>query len=280
MSIPSVIPKYKDLAYASHSEAEKLDLYLPEGSGSFPLVVSVHGGAFMMGDKGDGFAVEGFDRLLEAGYALASINYRLSGEAIAPAQIQDVKAAVRWLRAHAREYDLKPDKIAAWGASAGGNLVALLGVSCSVPTLEGAELGNATQSSCIQAVVDWFGPTDFSQMDSHFAGSGCPQTHNDPESPESRLVGAPILLRPDLVKAANPITYVTPYAPPFLIMHGTEDCTVPSQQSQLLYNALLPAIGEDKVTLVFLHGAGHGGPQFFEESSMKRVINFLDCNIK
>ena len=280
MSIPSVTPQYKDLAYASRSEAEKLDIYLPEGSGPFPLVVSVHGGAFMMGDKGDPFAVEGFDQLLQAGYALASINYCLSGEVIAPAQIQDVKAAVRWLRAHAREYHLKPEKIGAWGASAGGNLVALLGVSCSVPVLEGADLGNATQSSCVQAVIDWFGPTDFGQMDSQFAGNGCPQTHNDPDSPESRLVGAPIQLRPDLVKAANPITYVTPFAPPFLIMHGTEDCIIPPQQSQLLYNALLAAIGVDKVTLVFLHGAGHGGPQFFESSSMKRVINFLDCHIK
>lgn len=280
MSMPSVTPQHKDLAYATHSEAEKLDLYLPEGSGPFPLVVSVHGGAFMEGDKGDVFAVEGFDQLLEAGYALASLNYRLSGEAIAPAQIQDVKAALRWLRAHAREYHLKPEKIAAWGASAGGNLVALLGTSCAAPALEGTDLGNASQSSCVQAVVDWFGPTDFVQMDSQFAGSECLQTHNDPDSPESRLVGAPIQLRPDLVKAANPITYVTPFAPPFLIMHGTEDCVVPPQQSQLLYDDLLSAIGEDKVTMVFLHGAGHGGPKFFEASNMQRVINFLDRHIK
>jgi len=280
MPIPSVTPQYRDLAYASRSEAEKLDLYLPEGSGPFPLVVSVHGGAFMMGDKGDAFAVEGFDQLLEAGYALASLNYRLSGEAIAPAQIQDIKAAVRWLRAHAREYHLKSEKIAAWGVSAGGNLVALLGTSCAVPALEGVDLGNAILSSCVQAVVDWFGPTDFAQMDSQFSDTECPQTHNDPDSPESRLVGAPIQLRPDLVKAANPITYVTPFAPPFLIMHGTEDCVVPPQQSQLLYDALLSAIGGDKVTMVFLHGAGHDGPQFIEASNMKRVINFLDRYIK
>jgi acetyl esterase/lipase len=280
MSILPVTPRYKDLAYASLSEAEKLDIYLPDGSGPFPLVVSVHGGAFMMGDKRDEFAVVGFDQLLEAGYALASINYRLSGEAKAPAQIQDVKAAVRWLRAHARDYHLKPEKIAAWGASAGGNLAALLGVSCSVAALEGTELGNTDQSSCVQAVIDWFGPTDFLQMDNQLTGRDCPQTHNDPDSPESRLVGAPIQLCPDLVKAANPITYVTAFAPPFLIMHGTEDCTVPPQQSQLLYDALLPAIGADKVTLVFLNSARHGGPQFSEESSMQRVIKFLDRHIK
>jgi acetyl esterase/lipase len=280
MSIPPVSPRYKDLAYASLSEAEKLDIYLPDGSGPFPLVVSVHGGAFMAGDKRDEFAVVGFDYLLEAGYALASINYRLSGEAKTPAQIQDVKAAVRWLRAHARDYHLKPEKIAAWGASAGGNLAALLGVSCSVVSLEGAELGNAIQSSCVQAVVDWFGPTDFGEMDNQLAENGFPKSHNDPDSPESLLIGAPVPIRIDLVKAANPITYVTPFAPPFLIMHGTDDFIVPPQQSQMLYDALLPAIGEDKVTLVFLHGAGHGGPQFSEESSMKRVINFLDCYIK
>ena len=158
----SVTPTYPDLVYATVSPAEKLDLYIPTtGNGPFPVVVMVHGGGFMMGDKADGAGLAGVDQLLAAGYAVASINYRLSGEAKYPAQINDAKAAVRFLRANAAKYNLNPDKFGAWGASAGGNLVSLLGTTCGVTELEGADLGNADQSSCVQAVVDWFGPIDF-----------------------------------------------------------------------------------------------------------------------
>ena len=140
---------------------QKLDLYLPQGDGPFPLIVNVHGGGFMMGDKSDPPSQPAIAQFLANGYAVASIGYRLSAEAKAPAQIQDVKAAVRWLRANAAKYNLNPDKFAGFGGSAGGSLVALLGTSCGVAELEGADLGNSDQSSCVQAVVDWFGPTDF-----------------------------------------------------------------------------------------------------------------------
>ena len=245
-------PQYPDLAYATASPAQKLDLYLPDGPGPFPVVLIVHGGAFMFGDKSHDISMAGTDQLLGRGYAVANVNYRLSGEAKAPAQIQDVKTAVRWLRAHAGEYRLNPHKIGAWGSSAGANLAALLGTSGGVAALEGADLGHAEQSSRVQAVVDWFGPIDFLQMDAQFHGTPCPADHDAPDSPESQLIGAPIQTRPDLVKAVNPITYVSPEASPFLIQHGTEDCLVPPQQSQLLFDALLPAIGADKVQLTLL----------------------------
>jgi acetyl esterase/lipase len=273
-------PQYADLAYATLSATQKLDLYLPQGSGPFPVVVTVHGGGFMMGDKADASGKAGTDQLLAEGYAVAAVNYRLSKEAKAPAQIQDVKAAVRFLRANAKKYNLNPDKFAAWGASAGGSLVALLGTSCGVPVLEGPELGNADQSSCVQAVVDWFGPTDFLQMDKQFAGTTCPVTHDAADSPESQLIGAAIQTKPELVKAVNSITYVSAKAPAFLIQHGTADCNVPPQQSQLLYDALKPAIGADKVTLTFLQGAGHGGAQFWEAANLKLVTNFLAKYLK
>ena len=109
-------PQYPDLAYATASPAQKLDLYLPDGPGPFPVVLIVHGGAFMFGDKSHDISKAGTDQLLGRGYAVANVNYRLSGEAKAPAQIQDVKTAVRWLRAHAGEYRLNPDKIGAWGS--------------------------------------------------------------------------------------------------------------------------------------------------------------------
>ena len=175
-------PTFKDVVYATASATQKLDVYLPEGDGPFPLIINVHGGGFMMGDKSNPASA---DEFLAAGYAVASVDYRLSGEALAPAQIQDVKAAVRFLRANAEQYKLDPQQFAAFGQSAGGNLAALLGTSCGAAALEGADLGNADQSSCVQAVVDWFGPTDFLQMDQQFAGTSCPVTHDAADSPES-----------------------------------------------------------------------------------------------
>jgi acetyl esterase/lipase len=277
----SVAPTYADLAYANLSEAQKLDLYIPtNGSGPFPVVIMVHGGGFMFGDKADGAGLTGVDQLLEAGYAVASINYRLSGEATYPAQINDAKAAVRFLHANADQYNLNPDKFGAWGASAGGNLVSLLGTTCGVAELEGAELGNADQSSCVQAVVDWFGPIDFLKMDEQFEGTGCPQTHDAADSPESKLVGAPIQTVPDLVKTTNPMNYIDASDTPFFIENGTADCNIPPIQNKDLADALSAVIGADKVTYTSLDGAGHGGAQFGTDENLQLVIDFLDKYLK
>lgn len=271
MTAVAATPAYQDVAYASASAAQTLDIYLPAGSGPFPVVINIHGGGFAAGDKANPAAG---DELLAAGYAVVSVNYRLSGEAVFPAQIQDVKAAVRFLRANAAKYNLDPGRFAAFGQSAGANLAATLGTSCGVAALEGAELGNADQSSCVQAVVDWFGPTDFLQMDKQFTGTSCPVNHDAANSPESMLVGAAIQTVPDKAQAANPITYVSAKAPPFLIQHGTADCNVPPQQGQLLYDALKPLIG-DNVTFTLLEGAGHGGSQFTDAANLKLVLDFL-----
>ncbi len=277
----SVDPTYSDLAYARVSEAQKLDLYIPTTvSGTFPVVIMVHGGGFMFGDKADGAGLTGVDQLLEAGYAVASINYRLSGEATYPAQIFDTKAAVRFLRANSEKYNLNPEKIGAWGASAGGNLVSLLGTTCGVAELEGVELGNAEQSSCVQAVVDWFGPIDFLKMDEQFAGTSCQQNHNDANSPESKLVGAPIQTVPDVVATTNPMNYITADDAPFFIENGTADCNIPPVQNKNLADALSPVIGADKVTHIALDGAGHGGSQFETAENLNLVIGFLDKYLK
>jgi acetyl esterase/lipase len=276
----SVAPTYKDLAYATSSSAQKLDLYLPKSGEPFPLVIMVHGGGFMFGDKGDGAGLTGVDQLLAAGYAVASINYRLSGEAIYPAQIHDAKAAVRFLRANSEKYKLNPDKFGAWGASAGGNLVALLGTTCGAAELEGSELGNSDQSSCVQAVVDWFGPIDFLKMDEQFAGSGCPQNHNDASSPESKLVGAAIQTVPDLVKTTNPMNYIDATDPPFFIQNGSADCNIPPVQGKNLADQLAQAIGSEKVSFSLLDGAGHGGSQFETETNLAKVISFLEKYLK
>jgi acetyl esterase/lipase len=255
----------KDLPYVEGGhERQRLDLYLPETSrGLLPVVIWVHGGAWRGGSK-DRCPAE---RLVARGYAVASINYRLSQHATFPAQIEDCKAAVRWLRAHAQQYGLDPRRFGVWGASAGGHLVALLGVAGDVKELEGTG-GSAQQSSRVQCVVDWFGPTDFLKMGG---------THDDPASPESRLIGAPIQQNAAKVARANPIRYVTPDDPPFLIVHGDADPTVPIGQSELLEAALKAARVE--VSFLRLAGAGHGGPQFQAAAVQGAIDLFLDRHL-
>ena len=165
VNVDHITRKWQDIAYADQSPAQKLDIYLPEtGDGPFPVILSIHGGAFSGGDKRDGQVTPMLEGL-KRGYAVVSINYRLSGESIWPAQINDCKAAVRWIRANAGHYKLAADKIAAWGGSAGGHLSAMLGTSGDVAALEDLSQGNAQQSSRVQVVVDWFGPTNFLTMD-------------------------------------------------------------------------------------------------------------------
>ncbi|WP_345104320.1 alpha/beta hydrolase [Candidatus Villigracilis vicinus] len=275
----SVSPTHADLAYASVSETQKLDLYIPEGTGPFPVVIMVHGGGFMFGDKADGAGLTGVDQLLAAGYAVASINYRLSGEAQYPAQIHDAKAAVRFLRANAATYNLNADKFGAWGASAGGNLVSLLGTTCGVEELEG-DLGNNDQSSCVQAVVDWFGPIDFLKMQEQLTEAGCSASTDDASSPESTLIGAAIQTVPEKVALTNPMNYITPDDAPFFIQNGTADCNIPPVQNKNLADALTAVIGADNVTYSSLDGAGHGGSQFETEENVQLVISFLDKYLK
>src|SRR5687767_8759314 len=152
----------RDVEYATVGDVSlRLDLYLPsDGEGPFPVLVWIHGGGWMEGSKN--LAPNSFQvRQTARGYAVASINYRLSQQAIFPAQIHDCKAAVRWLRAHAREYNLDPDRVASWGSSAGGHLATLLGTSGDVEDLEGSVGGNLEFSSRVQATVDMFGPSNF-----------------------------------------------------------------------------------------------------------------------
>jgi len=274
--------KWLDVAYATQSQAQKLDIYLPDkGDGPFPVILSIHGGAFKSGDKGDGQVVPMLEGL-KYGYAVVSINYRLSGEAIFPAQIYDVKAALRWIRENAKQYKLNPEKIAAWGGSAGGHLSAMVGTSGGVNELEDLSQGNANQSSRVQAVVDWFGPTDFLKMDEQLKEGKVknPQIHSVPDSPESELIGKNLADAPELVKAVNPETYITPDDPPFFIQHGRLDHLVPYQQSVNLADKLEKVIGKDKVTLEILPDSDHGGPGFSTEANLKKVFQFLDLNLK
>lgn len=273
--------KWLDISYASQSKAQMLDIYLPNnGSGPFPAIISIHGGGFAFGDR-RGADLAAALNALERGYAVVSIDYRLSGEAVFPKQIQDVKAAIRFIRAHATQYSINPEKLAAWGSSAGGNLAALAGVTAGVKELEDLVQGNPEQSSRVQAVVDWFGPVDFLAMDDQFKQSGINgEKHNTPDSFESRLLGRSITEAPDLVKAANPETYVSTESPPFFIQHGTADQNIPIQQSEGLAAKLIAAIGEEKVTFTKLEGAKHGGAAFSAPENIRLVLDFLDKHMK
>jgi acetyl esterase/lipase len=261
--------KWLDVAYGKLSAAQKLDIYLPNtGKGPFPVIVAIHGGGFEMGDKADGqlnAPIEGVKR----GYAVVSINYRLSREATFPAATDDVQAAIRFVKANAARYQLDAQHIATWGGSAGGNLSAWAGAA------------GHDESTRVQAVVDWFGPIDFLKMDEQFVASGLGRPdHSAANSPESRYLGQAIATVPDRVKAANPISHLTPDAPAFFIQHGSKDPLVPTQQSQLLAEAIKQVAGPARITFEIIEGAGHGGPQFETSENLNKVFRFLDRNLK
>lgn len=282
IDISSIKNKFLDISYATVSKAQQLDIYLPdEGDGPFPVILSIHRGAFLGGDKRDGEETPMLEGL-KRGYAVVSINYRLSQEAKWPAQIYDCKAVVRWIRVNARKYKLDPDELAAWGGSAGGQLSALLGTSGSVKSLEDSTLGNLDQSSQVQAVVDWFGPTDFLKMDEQLKESGVanPFRTSTPNSPASLLLGKNLEDVPELAKEADPDTYISADAPPFFIQHWLEDNMVPYQGSVLLARKLGNVLGYEKVFLELFPANGHGGPAFGTKENLNRVFTFLDKYLK
>jgi len=252
--------------------------YLDTGPGAGPAVVLIHGGAFMMGDKGG--EANNARALNAKGYVAASINYRLSGEAQFPAQVHDIKAAVRFIRANAATYRINPLKIGSWGASAGGNLSAMLGTTGGVAELEGAELGNASQSSRVLASVDWFGPINFSTMDAEAQALGFTINTNAATSPESRYLGAAVPSVPDLVAKANPASYITSDDAAFFIQAGSVDRNIPYTQSANFHAALVAAKGADQASYELLAGAGHGTSEFSTTANLDKVIAFFDKTLK
>ena len=259
--VPAGVKVLRDLQYVEGGhERNRLDLYLPEkAQGRLPLVVWIHGGAWWAGGKEGCPAVP----LVPKGYAVASINYRLSQHAVFPAQIEDCKAAIRWLRANAAKYHLDADHIGVWGSSAGGHLVAMLGTTGNVKELEG-QGGNLDQSSRVQCVVDWFGPADMLTMG---------RQADKPGTPVAQLIGGPVQENKEKARKASPLTYVSKDSAPFLIMHGDKDNVVPPGQSDVLAGALKKAGVE--VTLVVVKGDGHGGPGFNSPENRKLIEDFF-----
>jgi acetyl esterase/lipase len=260
-------------AYAAVSPSNMLDLYRPKtGTGPFPTVIWIHGGGWKTGSRAD---IGQAQRLVCAGFAVASIDYRLSGEATFPAQIYDVKAAIRYLRANAATYNLAPHRFAAFGSSAGGHLAALAGTSGGVAALEDLTMGNSGVSSKVQAVVDWYGPTDLGTMDSELATIGCGGgNHSLSTSPESAFAGCTISsCAATTLAALSPLTYVDAKDPPFLILHGSADCNVPWTQGKRLSDALRAAGACPSFSLV--QGAGHGGISWLSVETQNAAATFL-----
>jgi acetyl esterase/lipase len=272
-SAAPVVPGVRRLAELDYSgndhPRQKLDLYLPEkrvGDGPLPVIVFIHGGGWQNGDKAAGG--RRLARLLQSGrYAGVSIGYRLTDEAKWPAQIHDCKAGIRWIRAHSAEYGLDPSRMVAFGPSAGGHLVAMLGVSGGDTSLEGTIGPHRGESSAVSAVIDFFGPTDFVTMAERPSG----MRHDTATSPEGKLLGGAPKDVPQVAKEASPLHHVRGGEPPFLIVHGDADRIVPFGQSAD-FAAKLKKAGVE-AALVTVGGGGHG--QGFGPAVDKAVMAFL-----
>jgi acetyl esterase/lipase len=272
--LPEGTADHRDLRYGDHKERNTLDLFVPKSEKPLPLIIWIHGGAWQGGSKDGNNPATQF---LAKGYAVAAINYRLSQHAVFPAQIEDCKAAVRFLRANAKKYNLNPDAFGAWGSSAGGHLVALLGTSGDVKELEGKVGDHKDVSSRVQCVVDFFGPTDLTKMGAQ-SGANSKIDHDSPNSPESKLVGGAIQQNKNKAAKANPIEFVTKDDPPVLILHGDMDPLVPLAQSEILLEALKKA--EVPAELVVIKGGGHGGAGFGTPENVEKIVKFFDKHLK
>ncbi len=268
-SPPASTKTLRDLSYVKEGHPrQKLDLYLPAPNHE-PLLVYIHGGGWREGSKAH---VTGLDQIVAQGFAVASVEYRFSQDAVFPAQIEDCKSAIRWLRAHAADYGYDPARIAAFGESAGGHLTALLATTGTIRDFDKGE--NLEQSSAIQCGIDWFGPTDFPGFRPPNGQSIQAVAGN---SILAQLFGGPPLEKLELAKRASPVTWVTKTTAPLYIMHGTKDPLVPLDQSTELADKMKEA-GVD-VTLEVIEGAGHGGPQFTAGDKPSKMFEFLKLHL-
>ena len=262
----------KDVTYCSPDGiAQKLDLYYPKDlANPMPIAVYVHGGGWTSGDKGNGAGIPDVRELLARGYVVASLDYRLAPQYQWPAQIIDVKCAIRFLRAHASALQIDPNRVGAWGGIAGGHLVAMLGTTDQGAGFDVGEF--LDQSSRVQAVVDMFGPTDLTTLDSA------------PAAPLAKTVFGATTRDDPVLARASPVTYISPDDPPFLILQGDKDTTVPPSQSQEFYDRL-KAAGVN-ATLVMVKNAGHGFAPVGGAISPSRaeltqsIADFFDKNLK
>jgi len=263
----------KDVSYvADGGRRQQLDICYATRGKARPLIVWIHGGGWESGSKDRNPAL----LLVAEGYAVASINYRLTDDAPWPAQIEDCKAAIRFLRANADRYRIDPDRIGVWGGSAGGHLAAMLGTAGDVQDFDTAS--NSEQSSRVQAVCDWFGPASFCAETLERVPMTMAVSHRRGEKMVAALLGGTPEARMDVARSASPVTYASADDPPFLIMHGDMDQLVPLEQSRLL-EARLKDAGVS-VRLKVVKEAGHAGREWTKRDVIKQVRSFFDRTLK
>ena len=265
---PAAIQIENSLTYGKGGDTNLLlDLAMPaQGDGPFPAVVCIHGGGWRGGKRQDLSQI--MKTLASRGFVAATISYRLAPEAKFPAAVEDCKAAVRWLRANATKYKIDKDHIGAVGFSAGGHLVCMLGVTSKEDNLEGSG-GSPGQSSSVQAVVDFFGPTDLASAD---------WSEDVRTRAVAPFLGDTVANKPDLYRKASPISYVKAGAPAFLILHGTEDPTVSIEQSRNFAKKMQENGGQVKVIEVAGAGHGWGGDQMLK--STEETVKFLNTQLR
>lgn len=268
--------KFLDVPYGQDSKRQCFDLYLPqEGEGPFPLLIHIHGGGFAFGDKRDNH-LDAYLKALHRGMAVASVEYRVSGEAVFPAAVLDCRQAVRVIRERGKEFQIDPERIAVIGGSAGGNLAAMLGMNVPNGQFPGETEAGGVQPY-VKAAVDQFGPVRFETMQRQARENGVSQVSPDPEQmPESKYLGCSLDKAPEeLLKAAYPGTYSGPDMAPLLVQHGTADHLVPWGQSEEFVADLTARGFGDKVVYLPLEGADHEDKRFFQGENMDRVFAFL-----
>ncbi len=260
----------RDVVFGKGGDTElKLDLAMPKGGeGPFPAIVCLHGGGWIAGERQQMRGT--IEVLARRGYVAISPDYRLAPKDRFPAQIEDCKAAVRWLRANAEKYHINPQRIGAFGFSAGAHLASLLGVSRKDDGLEGRG-GNDDRSSAVQAVVSFFGPTDFTQP---VWSKELRERHLTP------FLGGTAEEKTDLYRRASPLTYAGKHAPAFLFVHGTADTLVPIQQSEAMVEKLRQAGVSARLIAVEGEGHGWGWQREHRLTSLARMMDFFDENLK
>ncbi|MBQ8627256.1 MAG: alpha/beta hydrolase fold domain-containing protein [Agathobacter sp.] len=269
--------KYLDVAYGTESKAQCMDIYLPEeGEGPFPALIHIHGGGFAIGDKRDDH-MDAYLKAIKRGMVAISIEYRLSGEARFPAAVLDCRAAIRFIREHAAEYKIDPDKLVAIGGSAGGNLAALLAMNVPNGEFVGEEGKTYATTPYVALGIDQFGPINFKTMDDQARANGISKIeHDEPFSPESKYMGIPIAdATKEQCAVASPATYISEKMSPILVQHGTIDKLVPYEQSVEFVKEIEAKAGKDKVEFIPLEGADHEDKMFFADKNMDVVFDYI-----
>jgi acetyl esterase/lipase len=274
LSVPALAAEpavKRDLEYARVGEHSlKLDLYLPKGVKGPPLIVWVHGGGWRSGSKSQ----VPVQKLVDDVWAIASVDYRLSPVARFPAQVHDIKAAIRFLRAKAKDHGYDAGKVVVAGASAGGHLAALVGVSGGVKELEGAVGEHLKESSDVQAIVSYYGASNLETI----LAQSTPHGLKVRVPALELLLGGPPEEKGELARLASPVAHVDDKDPPLLLLHGDQDPQMPINQSHELHGKYKEA--NRPVEFVVIHGGVHGGAGFYEPAMLMRVRTFIERHVQ